>query len=54
MTMQTKQFIVPIKTRSKSKKRVGFFDIAQKNIIKNKKRVKRNLSEKVDQIVYGL
>lgn len=53
MTTQIKQLLINLKTKPKTAKRVGFFEVAQKNIIKSKGRKKHNFSEKIDTILYG-
>jgi len=54
MTTATKQFIVsfPIKKKAYSKART-FFDLAKRHIVKGKK-ADRDLSQRIDQIAYGI
>lgn len=53
MTTQLKQLLVNLKSKPKNRKRVGFFEVAQKNIVKSKGRKKHNFSQKIDTILYG-
>ena len=55
MTTQTKKFIISFMTIGKKNKPVEtFFDRAQKHIVKTKRNVSRRLSERVDEIAYGI
>lgn len=50
-----KQFIAPITIRRSVTRKLSFFQLAKKNIVKGKKRVaNKDLSKRVDEIVYGV
>jgi hypothetical protein len=55
MTTQTKKFIISfVQADKKNKPAETFFERAKKHIVKAKRNVDRRLSEKVDEIVYGI
>ncbi|MDO8620099.1 MAG: hypothetical protein Q7R64_01995 [bacterium] len=54
MIEKIKQFIVSFPAvRVKQGKKPLFFELAKKNIVKNKGRLPTRLSSRIDEIVYG-
>ncbi|MDO8518488.1 MAG: hypothetical protein Q7S26_04340 [bacterium] len=55
MTMQTQKYVVSFPVSStKHLAQRGFYKLAKKHIVKGKRGGARNLSERVDEIVYGV
>ncbi|HXK39047.1 MAG TPA: hypothetical protein VJ043_03075 [Candidatus Paceibacterota bacterium] len=56
MTTQTKKYSISFSTRVVSKRalRRGFYELAKKHIVKGKRGGQRNLSQRVDEVAYGV